>query len=128
MTVYCTGEKITNAAMILQQDLFRLQEWADKWQMAFNVAKCKVLRITRKTKNKLDFSYRMSTPNLPIPTDNVPREISRAAARILYTLPPTGSYEYLCEVETDIYLCVILDNKLTFNYHIDAIVNKQLIF
>ena len=23
----------------LQQDLFRLQEWADKWQMLFNVAK-----------------------------------------------------------------------------------------
>ena len=36
----------------LQQDLFRLQEWANKWQMSFNVAKCKVLRITRKTKHK----------------------------------------------------------------------------
>ena len=57
----------------LQQDLFRLQEWADKWQVSFNVAKCKVLRITRKTKHKIAAKYLMSTPNKPRSDIKVPR-------------------------------------------------------
>ena len=29
----------------LQRDLSKLGEWASKWQMWFNVSKCKVMRI-----------------------------------------------------------------------------------
>ena len=32
----------------LQEDLDRLQEWEQKWQMSFNADKCEVLRITNK--------------------------------------------------------------------------------
>ena len=35
-----------NDAKVLQSDLFKLQEWSDKWLMNFNVKKCKTLRIT----------------------------------------------------------------------------------
>ena len=31
--------------MTLQQDLEQLERWADKWQMTFNVGKCKVLHV-----------------------------------------------------------------------------------
>ena len=30
----------------MQEDLDRLVEWADKWQMEFNVSKCKVMHVT----------------------------------------------------------------------------------
>ena len=29
-----------------QEDIFKLQKWANTWQMAFNVNKCKLLQIT----------------------------------------------------------------------------------
>jgi len=32
----------------MQEDLDRLVEWADKWQMQFNVSKCKVMRVGKK--------------------------------------------------------------------------------
>ena len=44
-----------NDAKSLQNDIFRLQEWAAKWQIKFNIKKCKILRITRRTKNAIKF-------------------------------------------------------------------------
>ena len=39
--------KVTNATdrLQLQQDLNRLCDWVDKWQMEFNIAKCKTTHI-----------------------------------------------------------------------------------
>ena len=34
--------------MGMQEDLDRLVEWADKWQMQFNVSKCKVMHVGKK--------------------------------------------------------------------------------
>ena len=48
-------------AQELQRDLFKLQEWSNKWQMCFNIGKCKTLRITRKM-NKISHIYLMSEP------------------------------------------------------------------
>ncbi len=36
-----TKEHVIN----IQSDLDRLVEWADRWQMKFNVAKCKVMNV-----------------------------------------------------------------------------------
>ena len=33
-------------SLSLQEDIFKLQKWANTWQMVFNVNKCKLLRIT----------------------------------------------------------------------------------
>ena len=32
----------------MQEDLERLSEWAEKWEMAFNVEKCKVMHVGKK--------------------------------------------------------------------------------
>ena len=39
----------------LQKDINTLAEWADRWQMAFNASKCKVMHIGR-TNVKTDYS------------------------------------------------------------------------
>ena len=32
--------------VVLQDDLLRIEEWANKWMMLFNTDKCEVLQIT----------------------------------------------------------------------------------
>ena len=41
----------------LQQDILRLQDWADKWQMKFNIKKCKLPRITKRSYRPYDSVY-----------------------------------------------------------------------
>ena len=53
--VYMEVSSFTNAAL-LQQDIHRLDEWEDKWQLTFNPEKCNVLRVTRST-NKIVTEY-----------------------------------------------------------------------
>ena len=52
--VFADDTKIYNKpenANILQEDLNKLQTWSEKWQLGFNVSKCKTLHIgTKKTK------------------------------------------------------------------------------
>ena len=43
---------------ILQEDLNVLVKWAEKWQMKFNTAKCKIMQTTNHH-NKLLFMYKM---------------------------------------------------------------------
>ena len=108
----------------LQQDIRRLQDWADKWQMKFNTNKCKLLRITKRTKPIIRFKYLMHTPTSPSNTRH-PQQTSTAADNIL-NLDNSLSLNsiVLDEVKSDKYIGVILDNKLSFNQHIDEIVNK----
>ena len=88
-----------NDTTILQNDLSKLQQWADLWQMSFNIKKCKVLKITRRTKHKNCYKYTMSSPS-------------------------DGSQIVLDETPSEKYLGVMLDNKLSFNEHITLITNK----
>ena len=111
-------------AMLLQQDLFRLQEWADKWLMNFNVKKCKTLRITRRTKSKIDHTYLMSTPSTPSQGTIVTDHVHNLAKEVLHVKPPNKNYSPLEEITSDRYLGVILDNKLNFNEHVDTITKK----
>ena len=47
------GMNVSSARNVedLQQDLARLGEWSDRWQMPFNVGKCKVMHIGHKNPN-----------------------------------------------------------------------------
>ncbi|CAM5148917.1 unnamed protein product [Eretmochelys imbricata] len=45
----------------VQKDLTKLSDWATKWQMKFNVDKCKVMHIG---KNNPNYTYNMMGPNL----------------------------------------------------------------
>ena len=92
----------------LQQDILRLQDWADKWQMKFNIKKCKLLRITKRTKTIIRFKYLMHTPTSPSNTRH-PQQTSTAADNILNLHNSLSSNSIvLDEVKSDKYLGVIL--------------------
>ena len=113
-----------NDSRILQRDLFRLQEWSDKWMMRFNVDKCKTLRLTRRTKHRIDFHYLMSTPGCEKSVSSVPPSTLESAANVLTTVPPNGRFQALEVIASDRYLGIILDSKLTFNEHVESICAK----
>ena len=48
--------------MELQEDINKPVEWADKWQMSFNVDKCSVMHIGY---NNMQSNYNMSNQQLP---------------------------------------------------------------
>ena len=48
--------------MELQEDINKLVEWANKWQMSFNVHKCSVMHIGH---NNMKSNYNMSNQQLP---------------------------------------------------------------
>jgi hypothetical protein len=50
---------------ILQDDLNKLVEWSNIWQMEFNVDKCAIMNITTK-RNKSEFEYTMKGKQLEI--------------------------------------------------------------
>ena len=52
----------------LQEDLDKLQEWEQKWQMAFNAEKCEVIRITNK-KGPLCSDYFIHNQKLALRTE-----------------------------------------------------------
>ena len=49
---------------MFQQELDRLNYWATKWQMAFNVSKCHVMRITNARKYVIGGDYLMGSESL----------------------------------------------------------------
>ena len=46
----------------LQEDINKLEEWANRWQMNFNVDKCSVIHIGH---NNMQSNYNMSNQQLP---------------------------------------------------------------
>ena len=42
----------------LQEDLRKVGEWSKKWQMPFNLDKCKIMHIGHKKKNE---KYKLAT-------------------------------------------------------------------
>ena len=49
----------------LQRDLTTLSKWADKWQMAFNISKCKIMQVSNHHSKSL-FTYEMSSIPLAV--------------------------------------------------------------
>jgi hypothetical protein len=49
---------------ILQNDLHKLQQWAEVWKMSFNVKKCAIMSCTRK-KNPSIFNYILKNETIP---------------------------------------------------------------
>ena len=92
--------------------------------MSFNVKKCKTLRITRRTKNKINYSYVMSTPKSTTQAISIDNRVLLDAKESLKVNPPNNSFTPLEEITSDRYLGVILDNKLDFNEHIATITSK----
>ena len=47
---------ITPIHTVLQDDLNALTNWANVWQMEFNVSKCKILQVSTFTKHNYSYS------------------------------------------------------------------------
>ena len=57
----------------LQNDLDNLVTWAEKWQMDFNVQKCKVMHVGKVGKQKVSFSYYMG--GMKLTEDEVEKDL-----------------------------------------------------
>jgi len=114
--------KTKDDAKILQKDLFLLQNWADHWQMKFNIKKCKILKITKRTTHKINFKYAMATTSPCI--EPTPQEILQIANTTLSLKTKPSGYSSLEEIDSDRYLGVYLDKNLNFNHHTDEISKK----
>ena len=68
MSKFADGTKLCHRArnpddiMELQEDINKLVEWTNKWQMSFNVDKCSVMHIRQ---NNMQSNYNMSNQQLP---------------------------------------------------------------
>ena len=95
--IFADDTKIYNKStnnQIIQKDLSSLQDWSDTWQLHFNVGKCKVMYIGR---NNPEIPYSMSVDGQQITLES-------------------------CTEEKD--LGVIFDPMLTFDTHINKMINK----
>ena len=61
-TKLCHRARNPDDIMELQEDINKLVEWANKWQMSFNVDKCSVVHIGH---NNMQSNYNMSNQHLP---------------------------------------------------------------
>ena len=66
----------------------------------------------------------MSTPSFPTPDLEVTPDLQNSANKVFLIHLPGGNYTTLEEITSDKYLGVILDNKISFNQHVDAICKK----
>ena len=83
------GKKVTNVddARMLQEDLDRLYEWSEKWQMQFNVDKCSIMSVGRSNgpvdykinDNNLGRSYSERDLGVQVSSNLRPREQCNAA-------------------------------------------------
>ena len=61
-TKLCHRARNPDDIMELQEDINKLVEWANNWQMTFNVDKCSVMHIGH---NNMQSNYNMSNQQLP---------------------------------------------------------------
>lgn len=94
-----TRSDITGATESLQNDLTKLEEWSEQWQLKFHPQKCHVLKLGSK---KSDGVYKMSGIN----------EMGETTDLVLAE----------CEFEKD--LGVYIDNSLCFRQHVATSTTK----
>ena len=75
-------------------------------------------------KTKINYSYAMSTLYSPPSNIEIDKRTITDAKNVMKVQPLTQSFTPLDEVTSDRYLGVILDNKLSFNEHVETITNK----
>ena len=72
----------------LQEDIFKLQKWANTWQMAFNVNKCKQHRITYRKSSVIKNVYNMYQANA-LSDNNSPLLALLAKKHLVFAVPTT---------------------------------------
>ena len=82
--------------------------------MAFNVDKCKLLRITYRKSSVIKYMYQANA----LSDNNSPLLALLARKHLGFTVSSTD-FIHIEETQHESYLGVIIDNKLNFNQHID---------
>ena len=95
-------------SLLLQEDIFKLQKWANTWKMAFNVNKCKQLYITYHKSSVLKYVYNMYQVNA-LSDNNSPLLANLAKKHLGFTVPTTD-FIRIKETQNESYLGVVIDN------------------
>ena len=90
--------------------------------MAFNVNKCKLLRITYLKSSVIMYVYNMYQANA-LSYNNSPLLALLAKKHLGFTVPTTD-FIHIGETQHESYLGVMIDNELNFNQHIDGTSKK----
>ena len=90
--------------------------------MAFNVNKCKLLPITYCKSSVIKHVYNVYQANA-LPHNISPTLALLAEKHFAFTAPTTDFID-IKETQHESYLGVIIDNKLSFNQHIDDMSKK----
>ena len=109
-------------SLSLQEDILKLQKWANTWQMVFNVNKCKLLCIIYCKSSVIKHVYNMYHANA-LSDNNSPLLALLAKKHLGFTVPPKD-FIHIKQTQHESYLGVIIDNKLNFNQHIDDMSKK----
>ena len=99
-----------------------LQEWANTWQMAFNVNKCKLLCVTYRKSSVIKYVYNMYQANTSY-DNNSPLLALLAEKHLGFTVPITD-FIHIGQTQHETYLGVVIDYELSFNQHIDDMSKK----
>ena len=91
--------------------------------MTFNVIKCKLLRITYRKSSVIKYAYNMYQANASF-DNNSPLLALLAKKHLGFAVPITDFIHIRKKHEG--YLGVIIDNKLSFNQHIDDMSKKAI--
>ena len=109
-------------SLSLQEDIFKLQKWANTWQTAFNVNRCKLLCITYRKSSVIKYVYNIYQANA-LSDNNSPLLALLARKHLDFTVPTTDFIQ-VKEAQHESYIGVIIDNELNFNQHIDDMSKK----
>ena len=92
-----------------QEDIFKLQTLANAWQMAFNVNKWKLLRITYSKSSIIKYVHNMYQANAL--SDNIFHALTLLADKQLGFTVLTTYFIYIKEPQHESYLGVLIDNE-----------------
>ena len=93
----------------ISQDIFKLLQWGNMWQMAIDVNKCKLLLITYRKSTAIKSKYNMYQANAS--SDNNSPAVALLDAKHIGFSVPTTDFIQTEETQNESYLDVIFDNK-----------------
>ena len=79
MTVSCSD------AIALQQDINKLEQWENTWQMKFNADKCFTIRITN-SRNPIRVDYKIHDQHLNLVTTDIVFNVLYILFYIMYNI------------------------------------------
>ena len=99
--------QIDSDSISLQEDIFKLLKWANTWQMAFNVNKCMLHRITYSKSSVIKHVYNMYQANSL--SDNDSPLLALLTKKHLGFAVTTTDFIHIEETQHESYIGVIMN-------------------